>query len=48
MERFRKTSNTEKDKERQKEQTKSLRIDEIQWMNEIQLDSSDARKRKNH
>ena len=28
-------------------QTRTWRIDEIQWKNEIQLDSSDARKRKN-
>ena len=28
-------------------QTKTQRIDEVQWKYEIQLDSSDTRKRKN-
>ena len=39
---------TKKRKERQRIQTKAKRIDEVQWTIEIQLCSSDARKRKNH
>ena len=38
---------TKKRKEQQRKQTKTKRIDEVQWTIEIQLDSSDARKRKN-